>query len=105
MPQERPIKILNDQAVWRSDIDALIFPVREQAAFCAVHRRAFRTLLGSEATPQDCLDYFEKFEFAFRAAASSTVAEKGLSVGKNFHLTSRDIRRKLVELNPNKQGE
>ena len=91
--------------LWRSDIDALIFPVREHAAFCAVHRRAFRTLLGSEPTPRDCLSYFKEFEYAFRAAVSFKIARKGLPIGENLHLTSRDVGRKLVELNPREQGE
>jgi hypothetical protein len=31
-----------------SDTDALMFPIMDPAAACAVHRRAFRTLLGFE---------------------------------------------------------
>jgi hypothetical protein len=95
---------LKDQVLWRSDIDALIFPVREHAAFCAVHRRAFRMLLGTEPTPQDCLNFFEDFEYAFRAAASFKIAHKSVPVGKNLHLTSRDVGRKLVELKPKEPG-
>ena len=89
---------------WHAEIDALVFPVENHAAFCAVHRRAFRTLLGSEPSPEDCLSYFDGFEYAFRAAAGIKIAQKGLPVGRNFHLTSRDIARKLVELEP-KEGE
>ena len=103
MPQES--KILKGRAVWRSDIDALTFPVREHAAVCAVHRRAFRTLLRFDPTPQDCLDYFKDFEGAFRAAAIRKIASGGLPAGKNLHLTSRDIRRNLLELNLNRQEE
>lgn len=89
---------------WHAEIDALVFPVENHAAFCAVHRRAFRTLLGSEPSPEDCLSYFDGFEYAFRAAAGIKIAQKGLPVGRNFHLTSCDIARKLVELEP-KEGE
>jgi len=39
---------LNDGAYWRSDIDALMFPVVDHAAACAVHRKAFRTLVCTE---------------------------------------------------------
>ena len=79
-----------DQVLWRSEIDALVFPVEEHTAFCAVHRLAFRALLGSEPTPGDCLDYFGGYEYP---------------AGRNFHLTSRDIARKLLELKPKEQGE
>ena len=96
---------MKDQVLWRSDIDALIFPVEEHAASCAVHRRAFRTLLGSEPTPEDCLSYFEAFEYAFKAAAGSKIARKGLAAGKNLHLTSRDIARKLIESKQMEQGD
>jgi len=87
----------NDEVHWRSEIDALVFPVDQHAAFCAVHRRAFRTLLGSEPTPKDCLGYFAGFAYAFRAAARFKIAQKGLPVGRSFHLTSRDVARKLLE--------
>jgi len=87
----------NDEVHWRSEIDALVFPVDQHAAFCAVHRRAFRTLLGSEPTPEDCLGYFAGFEYAFRAAARFKIAQEGLPVGRSFHLTSRDVARTLVE--------
>jgi hypothetical protein len=96
---------LKDKVRWRSDIDALIFPVDKHAGLCAVHRRAFRTLLGSEPTPEDCLGYFAGFEYAFKAAASFKITQKGVPVGRNFHLTSRDIARKLVKSKPKEQGE
>jgi hypothetical protein len=91
------------QAFWRAEIDALVFPI-DDATFCAVHRRAFRTLLKSEPTPQDCLGYFGRFEYAFRAAASCKIAQKGLPAGRNFHLTSRDVGRKVLELGENKEN-
>jgi hypothetical protein len=86
--------------LWRAEIDALLFRIDEHAAYCAVHRRAFRTLLASEPTPEECLRYFSDFEDAFRAAASRKIADKGLPKGRNFHLTSRDVARKLIELKP-----
>src|ERR1700745_330891 len=96
---------LKTQAHWRSEIDALVFPLDEHAAFCAVHRRAFRTILGSEPAPEACLNYFRGHEDAFRAAASFKIAQKRLPAGRNFHLTSRDVARKLVELKQKENGE
>lgn len=96
---------LKEQARWRSDIDALIFPISDHAADCAVHRRAFRTLLGSDPTPQQCLAYFAEFERAFTAAASLKIARNRIPPGRNLHLTSRDVARKLVEMKQIERGE
>jgi hypothetical protein len=83
------------EAEWRSDIDALVFPLREHDGSCAVHRRAFRTLLKSEPTPDDCLSYFGDFADAFRAAAQGKIARDRVARGTNLHLTSRDVARQL----------
>lgn len=91
------------EAFWRTDIDALVFPM--ESASCAVHRRAFRTLLKAEPTPDECLSYFSGYEYAFKAAASWKIAQHGLPVGKNFHLTSRDVARKLLEFERTQKGE
>jgi hypothetical protein len=88
---------LSSKIHWRDDIASLVFPVTGHGAICAVHRGAFRTLLGVEPTPEACLGYFRRFEAAFRAAASAKIARKGLSHGTSLHLTSRDIARKLLE--------
>lgn len=88
---------MNDEVHWRADIASLIFPVRDHGAICAVHRGAFRTLLGAEPTPEDCLGYFRRFEDAFRAAARVKIARKRIPAGMSLHLTSRDIARKLLE--------
>lgn len=90
---------------WNAAIDSLMFAVDGHAAFCAVHRFAFRTLIGAEPTPADCLDYFSGRELAFRAAAAAKIAKKVLPVGRNFHLTSRDLARTLLELEPKQKGE
>lgn len=82
---------------WRDDIASLVFPVAGHDAICAVHRGAFRTLLGVDPTPEACLGYFRRFEAAFRAAASAKIARKGILPGTSLHLTSRDIARKLLE--------
>ncbi|SFI67858.1 hypothetical protein SAMN05216525_11258 [Bradyrhizobium sp. Gha] len=82
---------------WRDDIASLVFAVTGHGAICAVHRGAFRTLLGAEPTPQACLGYFQRFELAFRAAAASKIARRGILPGTSLHLTSRDIARKLLQ--------
>ena len=88
---------MSSEAHWRDDITSLVFPVTGHGAICAVHRGAFRTLLGAEPTPEACLGYFLRCEAAFRAAASAKIARKGILPGTSLHLTSRDITRKLLE--------
>jgi hypothetical protein len=70
-----------------------------------VHRGAFRTLLGFEPAPSDCLAFFRDHEGAFEAAAGLKIARECLPAGRNLHLTSRDIARKLLELNQIECGE
>jgi hypothetical protein len=82
-------------ATWRDDIDALVFAPDDHQGFCMVHRRAFRTLQRSSPAPADCKAYFCTHERAFRAAASAKIAQKNISRGMNFHLTSRDIARQM----------
>ena len=96
---------LKDEMRWRSDIEALVFPVRDHAAVCAVHRGAFRTLLGFDPAPNDCLAFFRDNEGAFEAAAGLKIARKRIPPGRNLHLTSRDIARKLLELDQIERGE
>jgi hypothetical protein len=90
---------------WRADIASLVFPLEAHGAICAVHRGAFRTLLGVDPTPQACLDHFARFEAAFRAAAHAKIARKRILPGTNLHLTSRDIARKLLEAGQSERGE
>ena len=90
---------------WRADIDALVFWIGAHSALCAVHRHAFRTLLRRDPTPQDCLTYFGKFESVFRAATAAKIAQNQIPAGSNLHLTSRDIARKLIELNSAQRGD
>ena len=80
---------------WRSDIEALAFQPDGGQAFCMVHRRAFRTLLGFSPTPEECGAYFTANREAFEAAASAKIVEKQIGSGLNFHLTSRDVARHL----------
>lgn len=88
---------MSSEVHWRDDIASLVFPVAGHDAICAVHRGAFRTLLGVDPTPEACLGYFRRFEAAFRTAASAKIARKGILPGTSLHLTSRDIARKLLE--------
>ncbi|WP_456731961.1 hypothetical protein [Bradyrhizobium sp. USDA 3364] len=90
---------------WRGDIASLIFPVPEHGAICAVHQGAFRTLLGMEPAPEACIRHFERYQDAFRAAARAKILRKGIPLGTNLHLTSRDIARKLLEADQIERGE
>ncbi|WP_074126971.1 hypothetical protein [Bradyrhizobium sp. NAS96.2] len=95
----------NSAAHWRADIASLAFPVPEHGAICAVHRGAFRTLLGAEPVPEACIGYYERHTGAFRAAAHAKILRKRIPVGTNLHLTSRDIARKLLEADQIERGE
>ena len=92
-------------AHWRADIASLVFPVPEHRAICAVHRGAFRTLLGADPTADACLALFRRFEQAFKAAARAKIERKRIPLGTNLHLTSRDITRKLLEADQIECGE
>ena len=78
---------------WRDDIDSLAFQPGGHEGMCVVHRLAFRTLLGIDATPQACIDYFHAHQPAFDAAAMAKIARRELPRDANFHLNSRDIKR------------
>jgi hypothetical protein len=84
---------------WRSDIEALAFQPDGSQAYCVVHRRAFRTLLGFSPTPDECEAYFRAHRAAFEAAARGKIVEKQIGSGLNFHLTSRDVARHLSSPN------
>jgi hypothetical protein len=91
-------------ALWRGDIDALAFRPDGRPEFCMVHRRAFRTLMGANPTPEDCEAFFRGHRGAFEAAAHAKIAEKDIARGTNFHLTSRDIARRLALANRARLG-
>ena len=82
-------------AIWRDDIDALVFAPDDHQGFCMVHRRAFRTLQRFSPAAADCKAYFCAHERAFRAAASAKIVRQNVGRGMNFHLTSRDIARQM----------
>jgi len=83
---------------WRTDIDALVFTPPGHRGLCAVHRLAFRTLLGRLPEPADCLAHFAATRAAFEQAAAAKIADRSLSPDANLHLTSRAIQRAVDEL-------
>jgi hypothetical protein len=80
-------------ANWRDDIDSLTFRPSRHEGRCVVHRLAFRTLLGIDATPRACIDYFHARRTAFETAATDKITRRSLSPDANFHLNSRDVGR------------
>lgn len=80
---------------WRADIDALEFPPAGHGGRCAVHRLAFRALLGHPATPGDALAFFAANRAAFEEAAARKIAGRALAPDASLHLTSRDVARML----------
>lgn len=83
------------RAVWRAEIDALAFRPPGHQGWCAVHRLAFRALLGTTGAPDVCLAFFAVHRPAFDRAAVAKIAGRGLSASANLHLTSRDVARAM----------
>jgi hypothetical protein len=83
-------------AAWRDDVDALQFCPPGHEGFCLVHRLAFRTLVGSKASPDACLGFFAAQEAAFLFAARSKISRQSIEPRRNLHLNSRDIRRAMA---------
>jgi len=83
--------------VWRDDVDALAFAPDDHDGLCMVHRHAFRTLLGTMPSPEQCEAFFCSHQAAFQAAASAKVIRARVAATANFHLTSRDVRRHLQD--------
>jgi hypothetical protein len=81
--------------IWRDDLDALAFQPADHAGLCMVHRRAFRTLLRTVPSPQECVDFYHTHSEAFQAAAGAKVVSASVTNTANFHLTSRDATRQL----------
>jgi hypothetical protein len=83
------------EPIWRSDIDSLAFRPSGHSGICVIHRRAFRTLLGRSPSPQQSIDFYLMHRDSFEAAARAKLAAKDIRDTDNFHLTSRDVRRRL----------
>jgi hypothetical protein len=85
-----------NMGLWRAEIDSLWFKPQQWDGGCAVHRLAFRSLLGRDRpTAEECIACFRDSEDAFHRAALNKIAIKALPTGSNLHLTSRDIIRAL----------
>jgi hypothetical protein len=80
---------------WRDDIDSLIFYPAQHEGFCAVHRRAFRTLLGNAPTTKDCAAYFNRYNAVFHAAAAAKILRDQIAPATSLHINSRDVKRQL----------
>lgn len=80
---------------WRPAIDALVFRPAGHGGNCAVHRLAFRALLGRTGAPAECLAFFAAHRPAFERAAAAKIARCGLGIAASLHLTSRDVARAL----------
>lgn len=85
----------NGSAEWSVALDALRFSVAGHGASCAVHRLAFKALLGSSPDMAACLACFDEHRAAFEAAAFDKIKRQNLVSAKSLHLNSRDIRRAL----------
>jgi len=85
----------SETPTWRDEIDALAFGLADHLGVCMVHRRAFRTLLRTTPSPQQCVDFFNTHQDAFQAAARAKVLRASVANTANFHLTSRDVTRQL----------
>jgi hypothetical protein len=85
----------NGEPIWRSDIDSLAFRPSGHMGMCVIHRRAFRTLLGCTPSPQQSIDFYLLQRDSFEAAARAKLAARSIRETENFHLTSRDVRRRL----------
>ena len=85
----------SETPTWRDEIDALAFGLADHQGVCMMHRRAFRTLLRTTPSPQQCVDFFNTHQDAFQAAARAKVLRASIADTANFHLTSRDVTRQL----------
>lgn len=84
-----------DAPIWRADVDALAFRPEGHRGLCMVHRHAFRTLLRHYPSPEECGDFFRQHVAVFQAAAQAKIERALVAVDANFHLTSRDLSRRM----------
>ena len=87
---------MQDAAEWSEELDALRFTVPGHGAFCAVHRLAFKAVLGVSPEREAALAYFHENEAAFTTAALAKIKRSALPAGRSLHLNSRDIRRAIA---------
>ncbi|WP_313475891.1 hypothetical protein [Agrobacterium pusense] len=79
---------MEDAADWSEELDALRFAVPGHGAYCAVHRLAFKAVLGPSPADEAALAFFQHHQAAFVAA--------NFPAGRSLHLNSRDIRRAIA---------
>lgn len=87
---------MQDAAEWSDELDALRFAVPGHGAFCAVHRLAFKAVLGASPDREAALAFFHDHEAAFTAAARAKIERSALPASRSLHLNSRDIRRAIA---------
>ncbi|KAA3503120.1 hypothetical protein DXM27_09570 [Rhizobium rhizogenes] len=87
---------MQDAAEWSDELDALRFAVPGHGAFCAVHRLAFKAVLGPDPVREAALAYFHENEAGFIAVALAKIKRSNLPAGRSLHLNSRDIRRAIA---------
>lgn len=85
-----------DAAEWSDELDALRFTVPGHGAPCAMHRLAFKALLGQEPEKDACLRFFHENRTAFLMAAKSKINRLELPKDRSLHINSRDLRRALA---------
>jgi hypothetical protein len=78
-------------------LDALSFQPPGHIGECLVHRGAWRTLLGFDPSPDQCLQWFGAHRARIYDAAADKIKGARLGSGDRFHLSSRDISRAWVE--------
>lgn len=81
--------------IWREDIEALAFRPDGHDGFCMVHRHAFRTLLRRSPSERECAEFFLGHREIFEAAARAKVLRAKIAESDNFHITSRDVLRRM----------
>lgn len=89
---------MTPDAEWNRAIDSLVFTPDGHRGRCAVHRLAFRALLGlREPEPADALTHFTAHRAAYQRAAARKIADRGLDPDASLHLTSRAIQGALED--------
>ena len=81
---------------WSDGLDALRFSVPGHGAPCAMHRLAFKALLGKEPQKATCLQFFAENREAFLKAAAAKISSLKLAADRSLHINSRDVRRAMT---------
>jgi hypothetical protein len=82
-------------AEWRAEVESVAFRPVGHEGVCVVHRRAFETLMGRRAGPEECVAYLQAHLGRFERAAATKIARAALGARAIFHLNSRDVARVL----------